>query len=101
MRALWIAPGALLAALCACGPTVGDACTTDRECNATCLQSQDTPRGYCTLQCAQDAQCPNGTACVSDTPGPGKCLLLCTDARDCRSGYVCALHDGAKVCFGT
>ncbi len=90
----------------ACGPTVGDPCTTPLECGpGTCLNQDFTPGGYCSLSCTQaKSTCPAGTVCVTgaiarDTPG---CLRSCTTDKDCRLGYVClAQKDSATpVCVG-
>ncbi len=102
MRVPWSALGVAFA-LSACGPTVGDACTTNNDCGgATCLQGATTPGGYCTTSCQGGGNCPNGSACVQ-LSGQGNsrtCLLLCTAGQQCRAGYTCDLRDGARVCLG-
>ncbi len=93
--------------LSGCGATIGDSCTSDRDCGTTgtCLNRDFTPGGTCTLPCALGGKaCPAGSTCVDDaiardTPG---CLRSCRSATDCRLGYVCqAQRDAATlVCVG-
>jgi hypothetical protein len=97
---------AALAVLSACGPTVGDACTTDGDCgHGICLQGAGAPGGYCTVACQGNGSgtCPNGSTCASD-PGPGgasHCRLTCTTDQGCRTGYTCTGAQGnARVCLG-
>ncbi|HYV46496.1 MAG TPA: hypothetical protein VFA20_16640 [Myxococcaceae bacterium] len=98
---------AAAAALAACGPTVGDACTTDRDCGkGVCLQGTTAPGGYCSLVCQGGGTggCPNGSTCADDTSGQGgdrHCRLTCATDQDCRSGYTCTGTQGnARVCLG-
>jgi hypothetical protein len=96
-----------LALLAACGATVGDACTTNRECGAgLCLNRDFTPGGACSIGCTLGAAnaCPAGTLCLPDVLGkdlPG-CMRTCKGQVDCRVGYVCTVErDSAQpVCVG-
>ncbi|MCA2978034.1 MAG: hypothetical protein INH41_18030 [Myxococcaceae bacterium] len=94
------------AALSACGPTIGDPCTTERDCGAgACLNRDFTPGGYCSLDCRGGASpCPAGSICVEDAIGRGTwgCLRSCRAATDCRPGYVCRTEkdSSAPVCVG-
>jgi len=106
MRVMRSALGAAAAAvLAACGPTVGDACTTDKDCgHGVCLQGASSPGGYCSLACqgAGSSGCPNGSACdrSGNEPSP-VCRLTCTTSQDCRSGYTCTGTQGStRVCVG-
>lgn len=83
----------LLAFMTACGPTVGDACTTSSDCGpGTCLNRAWAPGGYCTTGCNLDNDlCPSGTTCVrgaidGDLAG---CMRSCQRDTDCRAGYQC------------
>lgn len=104
MRALTFAALLLLAA---CGPTVGDPCTTTQECGGqTCLNRDFTPGGYCAMGCdlADQNTCPAGTICVREVLGrnlPG-CMKTCRDGRDCRDGYVCKTEKDSPstICVG-
>ncbi|MBK7858191.1 MAG: hypothetical protein IPJ65_06120 [Archangiaceae bacterium] len=92
----------LLLLLCsmACGPTVGDPCTTDRDClGRTCL-NDGLPGGYCTLSCSMSDPntCPAGSVCIRDAirNGVNGCFRSCASTRDCRSGYSCEKVRGSS-----
>lgn len=93
-------------ALAGCGATVGDACTTQRECGAgLCLNRDFTPGGYCSTACVLGGtDCPAGSVCVDDAVGRNApaCLRSCRSASDCREGYVCRTERGSPtpVCVG-
>lgn len=93
-----------LLCLSACGPTIGDPCTTAQECGAgVCVNRDFAPGGYCSKGCAAGAGCPAGTLCVANVLNGGwGCMRTCTQAPDCRPGYVCAVvgHSAASVCIG-
>lgn len=96
----------LLFLLAACGPTIGDACTTTTDCGgALCLNLAYTPGGYCSRSCASDTDCPNGSVCVPDgaSRGSSACFRSCSSASACRNGYSCgpAKNTGHQVCVGT
>ena len=99
---------AVLALLgCACGPTIGDPCTTAADCNnAVCVSTKDwAPGGYCTSTCKTDDpnSCPSGTICVRDALGrnaPG-CFRLCDKQSECRNGYTCRSENSSpNICVG-
>ncbi len=103
--ALWVT--AAVAVFTGCGPTIGDPCTTAKDCGgAVCLTRDFTPQGACSTACqvGTASSCPSGSACINDVLGPGApgCLRTCTAQADCRSGYVCKTVDSAKptVCIG-
>lgn len=87
------------------GTVVGGPCTTTSGCAASsqCETDGDFPGGTCVVACSSDAQCPDGTRCISSKGGV--CLLTCTTEADCRSGYPCQTksREGAdgetKVCI--
>jgi hypothetical protein len=84
------------AVLCGCGnggvgtdgDVVGGPCT-ESGCagGSTCLTASMYPDGMCSIECSSQADCPDGTACI--TEGGGRCVLTCNDASDCRDGYGC------------
>jgi MYXO-CTERM domain-containing protein len=88
---------------------VGNACTTEPQCNSPwgeCLQPVTLPSsttawagGYCTQQCTSaQGPCPAGSKCVGMEIGP-KCLKECRlGGTDCRSGYVCLARPEGNVC---
>jgi hypothetical protein len=100
-----LAAFALLGGVLACGPTIGDACTTAQDCGrGTCLNFAYTPGGYCSKSCAVEADCPQGTRCVPNgaAAGEGACFLVCDAQASCRTGYECRVVTGqvAQVCVG-
>lgn len=94
-----------LALLSACGATIGDACTTSRDCGSgLCLNRDFTPGGYCSLGCRAGETCPAGSLCVEDAVGRSAwgCLRTCRSSADCRDGYVCKTEKSSSspVCVG-
>ena len=92
----------------ACGPTIGDACTTDGECGpgVLCVNRNFAPGGYCTIACKVEdpnTTCPTGSTCVRDalsrnTPA---CFRACNHQADCRNGYTCRSVNGSvSICVG-
>jgi hypothetical protein len=56
------------------------------------------PDGYCTVECAAQADCPLGSACVGARFGfAGRCTIGCTNTDDCRGGYRCIPLPGAAT----
>lgn len=106
-RSLAAAGLAVMCALVGCGTTVGDPCTTPKECGeGVCINRSYTPGGYCTRQCVVgDAQsCPAGSKCISEgiSGELDGCFLECSESSDCRSGYVCERVRDSQftVCVG-
>jgi hypothetical protein len=97
MKLRWNVLGAvgLGLGLMGCGATVGDACTTDKECGdkGICINQEYTPGGYCSQSCVpgKDETCPSGSTCVSEGASGevSACFLKCKDATECRGGYRC------------
>ena len=99
MRAL--ACSLFLVLFAACGPdvglggnVVGGHCFNSGDCQYRCEVSGHYPDGLCTIPCANDAQCPAGTACIDDSGGI--CAVLCTVVRSCAefgSSYTCQNRD--------
>jgi len=93
-----------LLGLSACGPTIGDPCTTGQDCGpGVCVNRDFAPGGYCSKNCASG--CPAGTICVANVLGDGNsgCMRACKQATtDCRPGYLCAVvgHSATAVCIG-
>jgi hypothetical protein len=89
------------------GDVVGGPCAAADDCadGSTCITSGDFPGGQCSVACSSDAQCPDGTRCISNKSGV--CLLSCASAADCRGDYKCedeSLESGdgsVLVCSGT
>jgi hypothetical protein len=71
------------------GDVVGGACGSSGECagGSSCLTASMYPAGMCTVDCETQADCPDGTVCVTESGGT--CLLGCNEAGDCREGYGC------------
>jgi hypothetical protein len=62
------------------------------ECDDRCLTGGQFPDGLCSLDCEQDDDCPDGSACA-DLEG-GVCLFSCQADPDCDflgAGWRC--HD--------
>jgi hypothetical protein len=87
---VWLALAASVV-LFGCGPSIGDACTTDQNCGGrTCISDNSFPGGYCTEHCVQgdSSGCPGGSSCVEHN-GQALCLRNCSDTSECRGGYTC------------
>jgi hypothetical protein len=63
---------------------VGASCAKNEDCKhsgQTCLPFKG---GYCGVEnCAGDADCPQGSACVAHTDGKNYCFRICVDKVDC------------------
>ncbi|MDF2698197.1 MAG: hypothetical protein K0S65_6580 [Labilithrix sp.] len=101
---------ALLAAIAACTPEIGDKCQVSTDCSVQGDRLCDTsqPGGYCTQLNCQGNSCFDEASCVlfgSAIPGCGFddrsgrygsrvarsfCMAKCESNGDCREGYVCA-----------
>jgi hypothetical protein len=81
-----------LAALAACGRSIGDSCSTNAECSAngdrTCDMSQ--PGGYCTIEGCDANSCPSDSICVRFFPEQFL-TKVCNPAviTDCSADEVC------------
>ena len=87
---------------------VGAECTADNDCTETgqhCLTQ--FKGGYCGIAaCMHDADCPSGSACITEESGVNYCFLTCVEKVDCNgnrsveneSNCVASLTfvDGAK-----
>jgi hypothetical protein len=64
---------------------VGAECSMSSDCTETgqvCLT--EFKGGYCGLSgCVHDADCPQGSACVTDDNQTNYCFLICADKTDC------------------
>ncbi len=91
-----------------CGPTIGDACTTNTDCGpgVLCLNKDFSPGGYCTIGCKVDdpsSVCPTGSTCVRDAlqKSSAACFRTCGRLTDCRNGYACRSVNGSGlICVG-
>lgn len=70
---------------------VGAACTADTQCRQRCLvDDRHFPGGMCTLACANDGDCPSGSACIAEEGGV--CVATCRSDADCAAfgrGFAC------------
>ena len=94
----------------AIGPDVGASCASNNECSQRCLgvtDPGDYPGGFCTLACATDADCSNGSICMRKSGGV--CLLPCTITNNCTdlgAGWRCKNSESnvgggeRQVCLG-
>jgi hypothetical protein len=82
---------ALVLGSAACGSDaddlgVGAQCTMNDDCNQddgaqTCLAFKG---GYCGLMgCANDADCPEASACITHTDSVNYCFRICADKAEC------------------
>lgn len=97
-RALWLLLSSV--ALAACGPRVGDACTTHGECRAIdygycakaliCTRPCGAQTPTAPLSGTTEAQtaCPSGSACVRRGIRQ-VCLATCNAATDCPQDFSC------------
>ena len=93
MRLEWFFPLVFIASACGGDESsaihlgVGAECTGDAQCteaNQHCLT--DFRGGYCGVEdCTADADCPNGSACVTEDDGHNYCFLLCDSKPDCNA----------------
>ncbi|MCA9546313.1 MAG: PPC domain-containing protein, partial [Myxococcales bacterium] len=73
---------------------VGAGCFDLTDCAGSfeCLAGPDVPGGYCTRQCAGNAECGAGVCAQFDD---GRyCGLPCQGNNDCRVGYACTVRTG-------
>ncbi len=80
----------------------GAPCVRNTDCGAsapTCFpEAIGWQGGYCTRQCARDADCAAGSSCISDGSA-NFCLRTCTAASGCRAGYLCRAAGTVSVCY--
>ena len=96
-----------LAALSSCsGGTIGNPCTTDRDCEPgqSCFLN-GFPGGYCSRGCTREGgvsigECPGSSVC-SGTSIAGSstlfCADTCTDPSQCRESYNCRTLPGTDL----
>lgn len=94
----------LLGASSGCSATVGDGCTSNRECGFTHECDTSSPGGYCLIPNCKPNSCPAESWCASFTFLDRQrtyCLRKCKSDGDCRSGYKCRFELGTPggVCF--
>lgn len=87
---------AILAVLAACSVSsdvsreIGARCDDQDECDDRCLTGGRFPGGMCSRGCDDDADCPDGTACV--VAAGGSCLYACGGDPGCNflgQGWSC------------
>lgn len=88
--------GETLCGLAGDGP-LGQACFDFTDCSRDfdCLLGVTVPGGYCTRQCARDADCGPGGACARFSDG-NFCGKTCAADGDCRQSYGCNTHPRAE-----
>ncbi len=67
---------------------VGAECTQDKDCPVVegepAMECLEFRGGYCGLSdCAGDADCPSGSACVQHDDGRTYCFRICLDKAEC------------------
>jgi hypothetical protein len=63
---------------------VGSACSSTDDCDDPAQECLPFKGGYCGIaDCVDDADCPDGSACVTHTDNNNYCFLLCNDKADC------------------
>ncbi|MCC7070616.1 MAG: S8 family serine peptidase [Deltaproteobacteria bacterium] len=81
---------------------LGDGCAASNQCGGGLYCEASLPGGYCTTDCAGDADCPNSGLCFSLVDATGEeytvCLQSCAAPSDCRTseGYTC---DADSTCY--
>jgi hypothetical protein len=89
---------AVVFAVSACAPEIGDECETALDCSSqgSRLCDRTQPHGYCTLRGCESGTCPEDSVCVKFRPAQERlattyCMAKCSEDGDCRSddGYRC------------
>lgn len=63
---------------------VGAACANDEHCTREGQSCLAFKGGYCGVpDCASNADCPRGSACVAHDDGKNYCFLICTTKAQC------------------
>jgi hypothetical protein len=65
---------------------VGASCVANEDCKQTAAPLECLPfkGGYCGLMgCQENADCPDGSACVTHDDGINYCFLICRDRPEC------------------
>lgn len=74
----------------ACGPTVGDECTSSYDCGTGRSCDLSVGGGYCTETPCRARGCEDEDAvCVLFFNGESYCMLECGGSGDCRDGHPC------------
>ncbi len=81
----------------ACGPEIGDECSSDAECGSGRICDLSSTDGYCTLGGCTANSCPENSVCVTFRNSESYCMAICDTDEDCRSGYVCDGVNGAHA----
>lgn len=86
---------------------IGEACQQTSDCAEgavpICYTEEDTfgtfLGGYCSADCAQGEDCPEGNICGMIFGGSGACLRACTSNDECRPEYRCSNLLGPQACI--
>lgn len=73
--------------------TIGESCLDDRDCDHRCYLGGHFPGGFCSLECADDGDCPGDTYCMADSGGV--CMYVCPpfDCSRLGTGWQCRERD--------
>ena len=77
---------------------IADPCLTDGECADGGICYDALPGGYCAIEPAAGASCPEGATKFDFDDGPA-CLKSCEGDGDCRD-HPCHFCDEDKTCWG-
>ena len=79
---------------------VGASCASGMTCDGgACITAW--PQGYCTAQCSASLPCPGGSTCYQLNTNQGAvlvCLDDCASNAECRAGYACVVTQGRGAC---
>jgi hypothetical protein len=66
-------------------------CRVDTDCRSIAIDYGDVvvEDAMCTIECADDLDCPPDGICLSGLGGPPLCYQLCADDLDCPGGFAC------------
>ena len=92
------------ALMCACGPTVGDACENSAACGTGLMcDLSTTADGYCTRSPCRAGECPEEAVCVDFGTEASWCMRRCDGGEGCREGLSCvspAAMASGTTCLG-
>lgn len=92
LRSLLLTAVGLLAL--ACGPEIGDECSSSAECGAGRTCDLNSAGGYCTIGGCTANSCPENSVCVTFRNTESWCMAWCETGEDCREEYVCDTANG-------
>lgn len=81
------------------GPQVGDPCSGQGSCGPDLIcfsENSGFPGGYCSRECGDFDQCPDGSVCLPVGNRLG-CFKACGSSNECRPNYECDPNDTVCV----